>query len=158
MGAYAQLLSLLGTPAHADEWDLDRQLEPGTKATGVGSIIPVGRVAFLTAATGIWAIGAAGSVGRYGVIPKLAPRQTEAGAKIWLVTGPGAETYVEANGTIKPGAIVVLDAGGKVKQLAAEAQSLWFAEYRGHYGQGSGEDPPVTDALAGDAIRVRLIR
>jgi hypothetical protein len=158
MGTYAQLQSILGTPAHADEWDLDRQLEPGLKATGVGSIIPIGRVAFLTQATGLWAIAGAASVGRYGVIPKLDPRQTETSARIWLVTGPGAETYVEANGPIKPNAILVTDAGGKVKAKTTESPDLWFAEYRGHYGQGSGGEPPVTDAIATDPIRVRLIR
>ena len=73
---------LIGTPVHASEFDLNDALEGGKKATGGGSAIAVGRVVFHTGSSGLWAIATAGSTGRMGIIPKLAPINTDAGADL----------------------------------------------------------------------------
>jgi hypothetical protein len=151
------LAQLLGTPAHADARDLDRAIERGKKASGGGSAIAVGRVAFQNNATGIWAIATSGSTGRMGVVPNLDPVNLDAETNITLVTGRDAEIYVELNGTVKPGSFVVPDTGGKVKQRTTEAAQAIVGVYRGHYGEGSGLGSPPTDGLAGEAGRISLV-
>jgi hypothetical protein len=142
------LAQLLGKPGYGDKWDMDRQIEIGKKSTSTA--IAVGRIAFLTESTGLWAIATSGSTGRMGVVPALAPVNVAADATVNIVSGPGAEIYVEANAAIKPGADVGPDTGGKAKNVFGGQWS-----YVGHYGEGSGHGQPATDAAAGDAIRIR---
>ena len=144
------LAQLLGKPGYGDKWDLDRQIEIGKKATGGSSAVAPGRIVFLAENTGIWAIATSGSTGRMGVVPSLAPVNVDADTTMNVVTGPGAEIYVEANGAIKPGADVVPDTGGKAKGGFGGQFS-----YVGHYGEGSGHGQPATDAASGHAIRIR---
>lgn len=144
------LAQLLGKPGYGDKWDMDRQIEIGKKATGSSSAVAPGRIAFLTESTGVWAIGTSGSTGRMGVIPALAPLNLDADDHLLVVTGPGAEIYVEANAAIKPGADVGPDTGGKAKNVFGGQFS-----YVGHYGEGSGLTTPATDAAQGEAIRIR---
>jgi len=144
------LAQLLGKPGYGDKWDMDRQIEVGTKATGSSSAIAPGRIVFLTENTGIWAIGTSGSTGRMGVVPALAPLNLDADDTLLIVTGPGSEIYVEGNGNIKPGADVGPDTGGKAKQVFGGQWS-----YVGHYGEGSGLDTQATNGAAGEAWRIR---
>ncbi len=147
---------LIGVVAYPSIFDLDRALEAGKKATGAGSALVTGRVVNLTNSTGVWAQGTGSDSGRAGVIPKLywgKGVNTDASANCIVLTGEGAEVYVEANGTIKPGARVTFDNGGKVK--------IWTSgkvvgHYMGHYGEASGTGEPPTDALAGEAARIKL--
>ena len=144
---------LIGTQVHANEFDLDTALEDGKKATGVGTLIPVGRVAFLTGATGLWAIATAGSTGRIGVIPKLhqGDANTDGSANIVVLTAPRAGVLVEAAGAIKPGQQVLPGTGGKV--IATTGQG--FAVYKGHNGEGSAGNPP-TDGANAEAVWIEL--
>jgi hypothetical protein len=144
---------LIGTPARADENDLDTAVEIGKKATGGSSAIAVGRVVFHTHATGVWAIATAGSTGRMGVVPKLAPANVDADDTLQVVAAPKAQIYVEATGAIKPGAQLLPDTGGKVK---ASTGQQGFAVYKGHYGEGSGLENDPTDAAAAEAVRIEL--
>jgi hypothetical protein len=143
---------LIGTPARADENDLDTAVEIGKKATGGSSAIAVGRVVFHTGATGLWAIATAGSTGRIGVVPKLAPVNVDADDTLQVVAAPKAQIYVEATGAIKPGEQVLPDTGGKVKATTGQG----FAVYKGHYGEGSGLENDPTDAAAAEAVRIEL--
>jgi hypothetical protein len=142
------LAQLLGKPGYGDKWDMDRQIEIGKKSTSTA--IAVGRTVFHDENTGLWAIATAGSTGRMGVVPALDPINVAASPSVNVVTGPGSEIYVEANGAIKPGAGVVPDTGGKVKSGLGGQWS-----YVGHYGEGSGHGQPATDAAAADPIRIR---
>jgi hypothetical protein len=144
------LAQLLGKPGYGDTWDMDRQIEIGKKSTAGGSAIAKGRIVFLTEGTGLWAIATAGSTGRMGVVPALAPVNVDADPTLNVVSGPGAEIYVEANAAIKPGADVGPDTGGKAKNVFGGPFS-----YVGHYGEGSGHGQPATDAAQGDPIRIR---
>lgn len=144
------LAQLLGKPGYGDKWDMDRQIEIGKKATGSSSAIAPGRIAFLAENTGIWAIGASGSTGRMGVVPALAPVNLDADDHLLVVTGPGAEIYIEAGGTIQPAADVGPTTGGKGINVFGGQFS-----YVGHYGEGSGLGTPATAASTGEAIRVR---
>jgi len=144
---------LIGTPANADAFDLDRAVEIGKKATGGASAIAVGRVVFHAGGSGLWAIATAGSTGRIGVVPKLAPINVDADDTLQVVAAPRAQIYVEATGAIKPGAQVIPDTGGKVKSTTG-AQG--FAVYKGHYGEGSGLENDPTDAAAAEAVRIEL--
>lgn len=147
---------LFGVVAYADVLNLDRAIEHGSKATGAGSAVPIGRVVAINESTGNWALGTSGNDTRLGVIPKLYPGKdvnTDSSSKITVLTGPQAEVYVEAQNAIKPGARVVAGDGGKVK---AWTSGNWMGVYKGHYGEGSGHDQPATDAAAGEAIRIAL--
>ena len=143
---------LIGTPVHASEWDLNDALEQGTKASGGGSAIPIGRVAVEVHASGVWAIATAGSTGRQGVIPKLAPANVDADTKLKLLTRIGAETFIEGNSAVKPGGQVTSDTGGKGKATTGGAGSFI---YLGHDGEGTIGNP-ATDGAAGEAWRVRI--
>src|SRR6185436_743296 len=146
------LAQLLGTPVHANEWDLDTALEGGKKASGGSTAIAAGRVVFLTSSSGNWAIATAGSTGRMGVIPALAPLNTDSDTALKVLTRVGAETFVEGNSAAKPGAQLVPDTGGKVK-AGTGAQGAF--EYLGHDGEGTIGNPP-TDGAAGEAWRVKI--
>jgi len=146
------MAQLIGTPAHADALDLDRAIEIGKKASGASSAVAVGRVVFLTGSSGVWAIATAGSTGRMGVVPKLAPANVDADTEITVMAGVGAEIYVEAAGAIKPGSQVLPTTGGKV--IATTAAGIGI--YKGHYGEGSGLGNPPTDAANAEAVRISL--
>lgn len=143
---------LIGSPKNADEWSLDGAVEIGKKATGGGTAIAVGRVAFLTGSSGLWAIATAGSTGRMGVIPKLAPVNVDADDTLQVAARPGASYYVEAAGAIKPGSQVLPTTGGKV--IATSGQG--FAVYKHHYGEGSGLDNDPTDAANAEAVCIEV--
>lgn len=143
---------LIGTPAKADAFDLDTAVEIGKKATGGASAIAYGRVVFQTSSSGVWAIATAGSTGRMGVVPKLAPINVDADDTLQVTAAPRAQIYVEANGAIKPGSQVIPDTGGKVKSTSGQG----FAVYKGHYGEGSGLENDPTDAAAAEAVRIEL--
>jgi len=143
---------LIGTPARADENDLDTAVEIGKKATGGSSAIAVGRVVFHTSSSGLWAIATAGSTGRMGVVPKLHPANVDADDTLQVQASPKAQIYVEATGAIKPGGQVIPDTGGKVKATSGQG----FAVYKGHYGEGSGLENDPTDAAAAEAVRIEL--
>jgi hypothetical protein len=150
------LAQLLGTPATADEFSLDGAVEIGKKSTAGSSAIAAGRVVFHSGGspgTGLWAIATSGSTGRMGVVPNLAPLNVDADSTLQVATRVGAQYYVEANGTIKPGSQVIPDTGGKVKVTTGGAG---FAIYDGHYGEGSGLGNAPTDAVAGEAVRIKL--
>ena len=147
---------LLGIVAYPDVFSLDRAIELGEKATGAGSAIPTGRVVAITEATGNWALGTSGNDTRLGVIPKLywgKDVNTDSSAKVTVLTGPNAEVYVEASGNIVVGQRVVAGDGGKVK---AWTSGNWFGVYMGHYGEGSGHNTAATDAVNGDAVRIKI--
>jgi len=163
------LAQLLGSPA--DGVDLDRNLEIGKKSTAGSSAIAVGRVAFLTESTGVWAIATTGSTGRMGVIPKLDPVNVDADDTLVVATGVNSAWYVEAAGAIKPGARCMPTTGGKLVQYVAgdvatpteasiESAIKDFERapfvYEGHYGEGSGLQNDPTDAANAQPIRVRI--
>jgi hypothetical protein len=97
------------------------------------------------------------SSGRAGVIPKLyfgkGVNDTAASTKAVVLTGEGAEVYVEAGGTIRKGDRVAFEDSGKVK---AWTTGIVVGHYVGHYGEASGAGEPPTDAISGEAIRIRL--
>lgn len=147
---------LLGVIAYGDQFDLNRALEHGSKATGAGSAIPTGKVVAITEATGVWAKATSGNDTRLGVIPKLfwgTDINTDSSSKVQVLTGLGASVYVKAFNTIKPGQRVVAGDDGTVK---AWTSGNWFGYYEGHYGEGIGFDQPTTDAAANDSIRIRI--
>ena len=147
---------LYGVVAYPSIFDLDRALEQGKKATGASSALATGRVVHLTNSTGVWARGTSGDTGRAGVIPKLywgKDVNTDASDNVVVLTGEGAEVYVETTDTLKPGARVTFGNGGAVK--------IWTSgkvvgHYVGKYGEavGAGEEP--SDCAAGTAARIRL--
>ena len=165
------LADLLGHPA--DGTDLDRNIEIGIKATGSSSAVAAGRVVVLDESTGVWAIAGSSSTGRFGIVPKLHPLNVDADEAIQVATGKNSAWYVEAQGTIKPGARVGPYTGGKVQQFVAgdvtatpteatiEAAIKDFEQapfvYEGHYGEGSGLYNVPTDATTADPVRVRII-
>ena len=144
---------LIGTPARADQNDLDTAVEIGKKATGGSSAIAYGRVVFHSTGTGLWAIATTGSTGRMGVVPKLHPPNADGDDTLQVEASPKAQIYVEALGAIKPGAQVKPATGGKVIDSGG-AQG--FAVYKGHYGEGSGLENDPTDAASGEAVRIEL--
>jgi hypothetical protein len=151
------LSDLVGVVAYPSIFDLDRALEAGKKPTGAGTALGTGKVVNLTASTGIWAQGTAGLTGRAGVVPKLywgKDVNTDASANCVILTGIGAEVYVEAGGTIKPGSPVTYDNAGKVKIWSTGLTVV--GHYVGHYGEGSGTGEPPTDATVGQPARIRL--
>lgn len=155
------LSDLLGVVAYPSQFDLDRAIEVGIKATGAGSALGTGKVVVLTDATGYWAQGTSGNTGRAGVIPKLywgKDVNTDSSIKTTVLTGNGAEVYVEASGTILPGARVTFGNGGTVLPWITGKGSI--GHYVGHYGEGSGHGTgtgqDVTNAVSGDAVRIRL--
>lgn len=164
------LAQLLGKPGYGDKWDMDRQIEISNKATSGSSAIAPGRITVENESTGVWTIATAGSTGKMGVVPALAPINVDADDTFNNVTGIGAEIYIEAGGAIKPGARVMPTTGGKGIQFVAgdvtatpdestiEAAIAVRAPfvYMGHYGEGSGHGEPATDAANGQAIRVRI--
>ena len=147
---------LFGVIAYPSQFDLDRALEQGKKATGASSALVTGRVVHLTNSTGVWARGTSGDAGRAGVVPKIywgKDVNTDASASCVILTGEGAEVYVEAGDTLKPGAKVTFGNGGTAK--------IWtsgkvIGHYVGHYGEGIGAGEPPTDATVGQAARIRL--
>jgi hypothetical protein len=151
------LADLVGVVAYPSPFDLDRALELGKKATGAGTALVTGKIVNLTASTGIWAQGTGGNTGRAGVVPKLywgKDVNTDASANCVILTGTGAEVYVEAGGTIKPGSPVTYDAAGKAKIWTSGTTII--GHYVGHYGEGSGAGEPPTDATVGQPARIRL--
>src|ERR1044071_1580226 len=147
---------LFGVIAYPGVRDLDRALEPGKKATSASSALVTGRVVHLTNSTGLWARATSGDAGRIGVVPKLywgKDVNTDASANCVILTGVGAEVYVEAGGTIKPGAKVVAGDGGTVK---AWTSGNHIGVYKGHYGEASGTGEAPTDATTGEAGRMAL--
>lgn len=146
------LAQLLGTPVHANEFDLDGALEQGKKATGGGSAVAAGRIVFHTNATGTWAIGTSGSTGRMGIIPNLAPLNLDADTALIIGTRVGGQYFVEANGAIKPGAQCTVDTGGKLKTTTG-GQGPFI--YKGHDGEGTLGNP-MTDAAAGEAVKTEI--
>lgn len=165
------LADLLGTPA--DGTDLDRNIEIGNKATGASSAVAAGRVVVLNETNGLWAIAGTTSSGRFGIVPKLHPLNVDADDALQVATGVNSAWYVEAQGTIKPGARCGPYTGGKVQQFGAgdvtatpteatiEAAIADFEQvpfvYEGHYGEGSGLHNNPTDASTGQPVRVRII-
>jgi hypothetical protein len=147
------LAQLLGTPAYPDDFDMNRANTIGKKASGGGSAIAAGRVVFIGSNGGNWAIATSGSTGRMGVVPNTAPLNADADTTLQVVDQARAEIYVEANGTIAPGAEVVADTGGKVKQKGSETSGI-VGKYDGHYGEGSGLANGATSAVAGDPVRI----
>jgi hypothetical protein len=163
---------LLGSPA--DGSDLDRNLEIGVKATGVGTAVAPGRVVFLTESSGEWAIATDGSTGRQGVVPKLDPLNVDGDDTITVATGINSAWYIEANGTIKPGARAQPSAGGTLKQYVAGNVGTTVAEndveaaikdferapwvYEGHYGEGSGLGNKPTQILDNEIGRFRIAK
>lgn len=148
------LADLLGVIAYPN--DFDRAIEIGKKATGASSALGVGKVVALTESTGLWAVGTSGNDVRLGVIPKIyqgVDVNTDSSANVAILTGPGAEVYVECDGTVKPNSRVVAGNAGTVK---AWASGNWFGVYVGHYGEGSGSGEPPTDGSNGDPIRIKL--
>lgn len=162
------LANLLGKPGYGGSWDLDRQIESCKKATGSSSAIAAGRITVLTESTGLWAIGSSGARGRMGVVPALSPLNTDDMDTFPNITGIGASIYIEAGGTIEPGARVAPTTGGKGVQFSGDVtatptqttiNSIVSAApfiYEGHYGEGSGLDNEATQATTGQAIRVRI--
>lgn len=142
---------MIGSPVDASEWDLDGAFESGKKASGGGSAIPVGRVAFLTGSTGLWAIATAGSTGRMGVIPKVHPANVDGDTSVNVLTRPGGKTFVEAAGALKPGCQLLPTTGGKVISTSGQG----FAVYKGHDGEGSLGSPP-TDGANAEAVWIEL--
>ncbi len=163
---------LLGSPA--DGSDLERNLEIGIKATGASSAIAVGRVVVLTESTGVWSLATDGSTGRMGVVPKLDPVNVDADDTITVATGINSAWYVEANGTIKPGARAAPSANGTLKQYAAGDVTTTVSEanveaaikdferapfvYEGHYGEGSGLGNKPTQILDNEVGRFRIAK
>lgn len=147
---------LFGVVAYPSIFDLDRALEAGKKATTGGSALATGRVVELTNSSGLWAVATSGGTGRGGVVPKLywgKGVNVDSSANCIVLTGQGAEVYVEAGDTLKPGARVTFGNGGTAK--------IWtsgkvIGHYVGHYGEGSGTGEPPTDATVGQAARIRL--
>jgi len=146
---------LFGVVAYPSIFDLDRALEEGSKVTT--STLATGRVVVLPTGTGTWATGTSGSSGRAGVIPKLYwgknVNSAASDSKVVVLTGEGAEVYVETSGTIRKGDRVAFDDGGKVK---AYTSGVVVGHYVGHYGEASGAGETPTDAIVGEAIRIRL--
>jgi hypothetical protein len=150
------MADLVGVVAYPSIFDLDRALEPGKKATGAGTALVTGRVVELTNSTGLWAKGTSGGTGRAGVVPKLywgKNVNTDASANVVILTGEGAEVYVELGNTVKPGARVTFGDNGTAK--------IWtsgkvIGHYLGHYGEASGTGEPPTDGLVGEAGRIKL--
>lgn len=162
---------LLGSPK--DGSDLDRNLEIGVKATGVGTAIAVGRVVFLTESTGEWAIATTGSTGRMGVVPKLDPVNVDADDTITVATGINSAWYVEALGTIKPGGRAAPATGGKLiayvagnvatpTEASIESAIKDFERapfvYEHHYGEGSGLGNKPTDITTGQIGCFRIAK
>jgi len=161
---------LIGTPAEGT--DLNEHLEIGLKATGSSTAIPVGRVAFLTNSTGLWAIATDGSTGRMGIIPNLDPINTDSDPSLVIQTGIGSSNYAEFSATVKPGARCQPSSGGKLKAYSSGDVTATPTEatiesaikdferapftYRGHYGEGSGLKNKPTDVTNGQAGRVRI--
>ena len=146
---------LFGVVAYPSIFDLDRALEEGSKVTT--STLATGRVVVLPTGTGTWATGTSGSSGRAGVIPKLYwgknVNSAASDSKVVVLTGEGAEVYVEAGATIRKGDRVGFDDSGKVKPYTS---GVVVGHYVGHYGEASGAGEPPTDAIVGEAIRIRL--
>jgi len=146
---------LFGVVAYPNILSLDTALEHGAK--GTTSTLATGRVVVIPVGTGTWTTGTSGSAGRAGVIPKLfwgkGVNDTAASTKVVVLTGEGAEVYVEAGGTIRKGDRVAFDDSGKVKAWTTGDTKVGY--YKGHYGEGTGGEPS-TDAISGEAIRIRL--
>jgi len=152
------LADLVGVIAYSGHRDLDRALEVGKKATGAATALVTGRVVTLADSTGLWARGTSGNAGRAGVVPKIywgKDVNTDSSANVVILTGSGAEVYVEAFNTLKPGARVTYGDGGTVKLWVTGQKPIGV--YMGHYGEGSGSGEPPTDATVGQAARVSLL-
>ncbi len=156
------LSDLVGVVAYPGVRDLDRALENGIKATGAGTALGTGKVVVLTDATGYWAQATSDDAKRAGVVPKLywgKDVNTDSSIKVTVLTGSGAEVYVESSGTILPGARVQAGNGGTVKAWATGKKPI--GKYMGHYGEGSGHGTGtaqnVTTAVTGEAVRIALL-
>jgi len=150
--------NLFGRVAYPDKDSLDRALEEGKKATTASSALTVGRVVSLSQSTGQWAQATSGDTGRAGVIPKLYQGKsvnTDSSGSVVVLTGEGAEVYVEAADAIKPGGKVTFGNGGTVKNWSS---GIFIGHYVGHYGESIGAGEPPTDAAAAEGIRIRLER
>jgi hypothetical protein len=133
---------------------LNEDIEPGKKATGVGTDFPPGACVQLDPASGLWILSDVdNTTWRHGVIPNLYPIPTESNAGIQVVTGSGAEIYVRLNGTAKPNQGILGDDGGKVKAVTG----VGFASYIGKEGEGMGGlDDLATDAVDEAIICIKL--
>ena len=158
------LSDLLGVVAYPSPRDLDRALEIGIKATGAGSALGTGKVVSLTDASGYWAQATSADAKRVGVIPKLywgKDVNTDSSIKVTVLTGSGAEVYVEAyaGAVIEPGSRLTFGDGGTVKQWTTGTKPIGV--YKGHYGEGSGHGTGttqgVTNGLGGEAIRMQIL-
>jgi hypothetical protein len=171
--ATAYELTLLGKPAFGNDFDLDGALEVCKKATSQGSKIDFGKCIVEDESTGIWSQATAGSKGRMGWVPALAPVMTDSSPTFYGVTRAGAEGYVKAGGAIKVGARCSPDSNGDFIQFVPsdvtatptestiEAAINDYQEapfvFLGHYGEGSGLDTGGTPAAQNDIIRVRKL-
>ena len=158
------LSDLVGVVAYPSPRDLDRAIEIGIKATGAGSALGTGKVVALTEATGYWGQATSGLATRPGVIPKLywgKDVNTDSSRKVTVLTGAGAEMYVESSGTILPGDRVTFGNAGTVKPWSSGTKPIGV--YKGHYGEGSGHGSTgdtgqdVTTAVTGEAVRIALV-
>ena len=132
---------------------LNEDIEIGIKATGVGSAVPPGTCVTQTAGTGAWIASTATDTGRVGIVPNLAPINTDSDDSLQVVTGDGAEVYCRLNGACKPGARIGHDDTGKVKSVASGG----FGSYVGHDGENlGGLDDSITDGADEDIIRVKM--
>lgn len=158
---------------YANDEDLHHNCEIGKKATGASSAIAPGRGVFHTQSSGLWAITAAGSSGRTGIIPNKYPLNTDADATLQVETRKGTAMYVQAGGAIKPGgrcrpdalgkfiAAVAIDVTATVNEANVELalnsmdrpNEYW---YEGHEGEGEGLANTPTDAALDEKIRVRI--
>ena len=154
-GPLATEADAFGTIAFPNNFD--RWLKTGKKATTASSALVTGRVVVLAQSTGLWSQATSGDTGVAGVVPKIywgKNINTDSNANCVVFTGSGGEIYVEAADAIKPGGKVTFGNGGTVKNWSS---GTWIATYQGHYGEGSGGEPP-TDAAAADSIRIELAR
>ena len=134
----------------------NEDIEIGSKATGGGTALPPGTCVQYDQTAKVWIISAlANPTWRHGVIPNLAPLNTDSDATLQVVTGSGAEIYVRGNGAIGKNSGVIGDDGGKVKQTAAGIPG--FASFIGKEGQGMGGlDAPATDSADEEIICIKI--
>ena len=143
----ATLADLLGLPAN-DE-DLHINVYVGPKATTGGSKVAPGK--WIVLAAGVWSLAGAAPTGELGIVPKKAPLNEDSSPTLQVANKKNTAWYVEAGGTIDPGARVISGANGVTVAGAGPAV------YEGHYGEGVGLDNKPTQATTGQAIRVRFL-
>jgi hypothetical protein len=142
---------MVSVPGDLRYW-LNEDIEIGVKATGVGSALPPGTCVDLV--NGVWVISDVDNLAlRHGIIPNLAPLNTDSDDTLQVVTGEGAEIYTTLNGTCAKGQGLAGDDGGKAKAVTT---GHWMS-YVGHDGENlGGLDDTITDGADEDTICVRL--